>query len=77
MNKTNDKRTFYFISPRADGLTDVFLRPIVRVYSGENGAKEYDCAARVVRGIAPWDGMEEDIRKNFDAWCREGDEIDL
>ena len=41
------------------------------------GLKEYDIRVRIVRGVIPWDGLEEDIRARFMAWSESGEVIDL
>lgn len=70
-------RKFYEIAPTGDGTVDVYLRPEVTVYDTDMGVKEYDVRVRVVRGVVPWDGMEDDIRARFDAWCETAEVIDL
>ena len=49
-------RIFYVIQQREDGAADVYLMPFPGV-------------TLVVRGVDPWDGMEEDIRARYYAWC--------
>ena len=49
-------RLFYAIEHRADGTADVFLMP-------------FEGVRLVMRGIVPWDGMEDDIRTRYYAWC--------
>ena len=49
-------RLFYAIEYREDGTADVFLMP-------KEGVQ------LAVTGIDPWDGMEEDIRARYYAWC--------
>jgi len=56
---------------------DVYLSPDVRAYDTDLGIKEYDVSGRLVRGIVPWDGLEEDIRARYEAWCESGEVIDL
>ena len=56
---------------------DVYLSPDVRAYDTDLGIKEYDVSVRLVRGIVPWDGLEEDIRARYEAWCESGEVIDL
>lgn len=68
---------FYEIMPGNDGTVDVYLRPEVTAYDTNVGVKEYDVRVRVVRGVVPWDGMEDDIRARFDAWCETAEVIDL
>lgn len=51
--------------------------PDVTVYPTEDGFKEYDIRVRVVRGIVPWNGLEQDIRARFMAWCESAEVIDL
>lgn len=70
-------KKFYEIVPTSDGTVDVFLRPEVTVYDTDTGVKEYDVRVRVVRGVVPWDGLEDDIRARFDAWCETAEVIDL
>lgn len=55
-------RHFYVIQPRDDGCMDVHLMPFPGV-------------ALVVRGVAPWNGLEDDIRARYYAWC-ESAEVD-
>lgn len=49
-------RRFYDILPREDGAADVHLMPFADV-------------SLVVPGVMPWDGMEDDIRARYYAWC--------
>ena len=70
-------RKFYAIDVQPDGMADVYLSPVVCVYDTDLGIREYDIQARVVRGVVPWDGMEDDIRARFDSWCESGEIIDL
>ena len=70
-------RKFYAIDVQPDGTADVYLAPVVCVYDTDLGIREYDIQARVVRGVVPWDGMEDDIRARFDSWCESGEIIDL
>lgn len=68
---------FYEIVPADGGTVDVFLRPDVTVYNTDMGVKEYDVRVRVVRGVVPWEGLEDDVRARFDAWCETAEVIDL
>lgn len=49
-------RLFYEIQQRNDELVDVFLMPFVGV-------------RLVVRGVEPFDGLEDDIRARYYSWC--------
>ena len=51
--------------------------PDVTIYPTEDGFREYDISVRIVHGVVPWDGLEEDIRARFRAWCESGEVIDL
>ena len=68
---------FYEIIPGDGGTVDMYMRPEVTVYDTDTGTKEYDVQARVIRGIVPWDDLEDDIRARFDAGCKEAEVIDL
>lgn len=70
-------KKFYEIVHGSNGTVDVFLRPEVTVYDTDMGVKEYDVRVRVVRGVMPWDGLEDDIRARFDSWCESAEVIDL
>lgn len=69
-------RIFYEIVPDGDTV-DVYLRPEITIYDTDAGVREYDVRVRVMRGVVPWDGLEDDIRTRFDAWCAEAEVIDL
>ena len=55
----NDGRRFYSIEYRENGSADVFLMP-------------FECVKLAVRGVVPWDGMEDDIRARYYDWCASG-----
>ncbi len=74
---SNKGHKFYAIDEQADGTVDVYLSPTVRVYDTNLGIREYDVSVRVVRGVVPWNGLEDDIRARFDAWCEIGEEINM
>lgn len=79
MNDTNPRdgpKRFYNLSENEDGTVDVYLAPDVTVYHTDEGT-EYDVKLRVVRGIVPWPGLEDDIRARYQAWCESGEVIDL
>lgn len=62
-------RQFYYILEQEDGTVDVYLRPDVIPATTEDGATDYDVAVLVVRGVEPFDGLEDDIRARYDKWC--------
>ena len=70
-------RPFYSITENEDGTADVFLNPHADTDLTTEEAREHGLTIRVVRGVEPWDGMEEDIRRRYDAWCESGEEINL
>lgn len=69
------ERRFYSIEENSDGTVDVYLIPSFAIYRTPDGFAEYDIDIRVVRGITPWDGLEEDIRRRYEAWCESGEAI--
>lgn len=69
-------RRFYQIQQEEDGTCTVYLMPDVTAYEC-GGFKEFDVSVRVVRGVEPYEGMEEDIRKRYSAWCELGEEVNL
>lgn len=70
-------RNQYSIVPQVDGTVDVYLRPEVQVYHTDLGIREFDMTVRLVRGVIPWDGLEEDIRARYQAWCDSAEVINL
>lgn len=68
-------KRFYAIELNEDDTVDVYLIPSGTVYETDIGIKEYDVDVRVVRGIVPWKGIEDDIRAHFEAWCESGEAI--
>ena len=67
----------YAILENPDGTVDVYLAPDVTAYDAGAGVREYDVSARLVRGVVPWDGMEDDIRARYDAWRDSAEVVDL
>lgn len=70
-------KKFYWIDPNEDGTVDVYLDPSLTVYHTDMGIDEHDMSVRIVRGVVPFDGMEDDIRRRYRAWCESGEVIDL
>lgn len=70
-------RTFYSLLAQEDGTVDVYLTPDVTTYDTNEGVHEYDISVRIVRGVVPWDGMEDDIRARYDAWCDSAEVVNL
>lgn len=70
-------RRFYMIVPQDNGTVDVYLRPHVIPMSTSNGAVDYDVEIRVVRGVVPWDHLEDDVRRRYEAWCESAETIYL
>lgn len=74
---TGRGRRFYSIVENDDGTVDVYLSPVLCVYSTDLGIREYDITVYVVRGVEPWPELEDDIRARFDSWCESGERIQL
>lgn len=68
---------FYTLHPNDDGSVDVYLKPDVRRYETPLGVTEYDVTVPVIRGLAPWPGMEDDIRAHYDTWRASAEVIEL
>lgn len=73
----NRPRKFYTIEEQDDGTVDVYLCPDLVVYDTELGIREYDIDLRVIHGIVPWDGLDEDIRTRFSAWRESAARINI
>lgn len=61
--------SYYFIVDNGDGTVDVYLCLSVKSYPTNFGVVEHDAKIGVVKGVEWWDGLEDDIRARFDAWC--------
>lgn len=61
--RRNTGRCFYQICPADDGTVDIYLFP------------DADGTACHIGGIIPWDELEEDVRKRYNAWCQLGTPI--
>lgn len=69
------KKNFYRLSENEDSTVDVYLAPEIANYATDEGVIEHDIDLRVVRGVEPFDGLEEDIRARYDAWCESAEII--
>ena len=70
-------RRFYAIHENEDGTVDVYLRPDVLPMTTQDGMTDYDIAVLIVKNVTPFDGLEEDIRARYDAWCNSAEVIYL
>ena len=70
-------RHFYSVHENEDGSVDVYLRPDVITKTTEEGSTDYDIAVLVVKDVQPYDGLEEDIRRRFDDWCKSAEVVYL
>lgn len=60
---------FYHVSDNGDGTVDVYLLLSAKSYQTDTGVVERDAEIGVVKGVEQFDGLEDDIRSRFDAWC--------
>ena len=74
-NEKHNSR-FYSIAAQDDGTVDVYIAPVLKTYTTDTGT-EYDVSFRVVRGVIPWDGLEDDIRTRYEAWCESGEVMEI
>ena len=70
-------KRFYAIHENEDGTVDVYLHPDIIPKTTEDGLTDYDIAAAVVRGVQPFDGLEDDIRARYSSWCESAEYIYL
>lgn len=75
MQKKNNGKTFYTIMPNDDGTVDVYLALHSENYPTEDGLTEHDATFSVVRGVVPWEGLYEEVRHNYYAWCEAGEKV--
>lgn len=74
------ERVFYrIIKNKDDGTVDVWLTPgtAVPIYDSLTGRYDYNFRILAVRGLIPWDGMEEDIRNRYTDWVASAEEIEI
>ncbi len=63
---------FYSIVPNDDGTVDVYIPVEWAEYKTEDGIYDHDLTVSAVRGIVPWEGLEDDIRAHYDDWISSG-----
>lgn len=51
---------------------DVWLLQNGAVYPLADGGAEYDVEIRAINGVVWWPGLEEDVRRRFNAWWNAG-----
>ena len=66
---------FYRIEHRNDGAVDVILKPEMDI-TDKSGKIIVEKTVIIVEGVIPWTGLEEDIRRRYDAWCKSGRRIE-
>lgn len=66
-------RHFYRIYENEDGTVDIYLRPDILPYREENQVVK----VLVMKKVVPFDGLEDDIRARFKAWCESAEVIYL
>ena len=64
------EQRFYLIHDNKDGTADVYLRPDTTDRTATGLVSLF-----VVKNVPMQEGLEEDIRARYDAWCDSGDNI--
>lgn len=67
-------RHFYTIQQQEDGTVDVYLLPDAP-QAAQDGADGRGCRILAVRGVEPFDGLEDDLRARFYTWCACAEEV--
>lgn len=79
-NSINGK-PFYRIVPNHDGTgtVDVWLTPgtAIPMYDNLTGRMDYNFQILAVRGVEPYDGLEEDIRRRYTDWVASAETIEI
>ena len=68
---------FFFILDDADGTVDVYLIDEYDTYRDEIFTRKTGYELRAVKGVEPFEGIEEDIRRRFYSWLESGTRIPL
>ena len=79
--ENEQRRVFYRIIRREDGLYDVWLTPGKPVpMTTEGGLMDYNLRVQAVQGV-DWPGaeyeLEEDIRRRYEAWLDSSETIEI
>lgn len=81
VTKETDGRPFYRIHPNHDGTgtVDVWLTPGTAVprFDSLTGRMDYGFEILAVRGVEPYDGLEEDIRRRYTDWIKSAETIEI
>lgn len=84
MNKENKgpsepgrPRSFYDIHDNGDGTADIYLDIGIAFPMTDDltGGTDFDILCRVMKGVELYDGIEEDIRRNYDKWYQSAEVI--
>jgi len=70
-------RRFYAIYENEDGTANVYLHPEVLPAKAEDENSGYNTRILAVLHVEPFDGLEEDIRARYEAWCESAEVIYL
>ena len=70
-------RSFYDIHDNGDGTADIYLDkgPVFPMTDDLTGETDVDILCRVVKGVELYDGIEEDIRRNYEKWYQSAEII--
>ena len=70
-------RSFYDIHDNGDGTADIYLDKgtVFPMTDDLTGETDVDILCRVVKGVELYDGIEEDIRRNYEDWYRSAEII--
>ena len=72
-----NRRLFCCCIDNGDGTADVYLLSDVEPLASEDGFTDYDLRVVVVTGVDLYDGLETDIRNNYEEWLARGEEIGI
>lgn len=70
-------RSFYDIHDNGDGTADIYLDRGTGFPMTDDltGVTDYDVLFRVVKGVQIFDGLEEDVRRNYEKWYQSAEVI--
>ena len=70
-------RSFFDIVDNGDGTADIYLDKgtVFPMTDDLTGETDVDILCRVVKGVELYDGIEEDIRRNYEKWYQSAEII--
>lgn len=76
-SRSGRPRSFYDVHDNGDGTADIYFDTGTAFPMTDNPEDKADVLCRVMKGVELYEGIEEDIRRNYDKWYQSAEVICL